>query len=97
MIEVLIGLAGLGLGDYLDPANLNTEDDKHNVYGVLIANFRDIGETFYMNVVALSEFIKNTDRKSIPLSFFQDKGIKFLQEKKRTRYRYNFNLFNAAW
>ena len=31
MIEVLIGLVGLGLGDYLDPANLNTEDDKQNV------------------------------------------------------------------
>ena len=31
MIEVLIGLAGLGLGDYLDPANLNTEDDNKNV------------------------------------------------------------------
>jgi hypothetical protein len=31
MIEVLIGLAGLGLGDYLDPANLNIEDDKQNV------------------------------------------------------------------
>lgn len=31
MIEVLIGLLGLGLGDYLDPANLNTEDDKQNV------------------------------------------------------------------
>ena len=31
MIEVLVGLAGLGLGDYLDPANLNTEDDKQSV------------------------------------------------------------------
>ena len=31
MIEVLIGIVGLGLGDYLDPANLNTEDDKQNV------------------------------------------------------------------
>ena len=31
MIEVLIGLLGVGLGDYLDPANLNTEDDKQAV------------------------------------------------------------------
>ena len=31
MIEVLVGLVGLGLGDYLDPANLNTEDDKQSV------------------------------------------------------------------
>ena len=31
MLEVLIGLLGVGLGDYLDPANLNTEDDNQNV------------------------------------------------------------------
>ena len=31
MVEVLIGLAGLGLGDWLDPANLNTEDDSNQV------------------------------------------------------------------
>jgi hypothetical protein len=31
MIEVLVGLVGLGLGDYLDPANLNTEDDSNQV------------------------------------------------------------------
>ena len=31
MIEVLIGLVGVGLGDYLDPANLNTEDDSNQV------------------------------------------------------------------
>jgi hypothetical protein len=31
MIEVLIGLVGLGLGDYLDPANLNVEDDSNQV------------------------------------------------------------------
>ena len=31
MIEVLIGLLGMGLGDYLDPANLNIEDDRQNV------------------------------------------------------------------
>lgn len=31
MIEVLIGLVGVGLGDYLDPANLNTEDDSNQI------------------------------------------------------------------
>ncbi len=28
MIEALIAIAGLGLGDYVDPLNLNTEDNK---------------------------------------------------------------------
>jgi hypothetical protein len=31
MLEAIIAVLGLGLGDYLDPANLNTEDDKQSV------------------------------------------------------------------
>ena len=31
MIEAIIAVLGLGAGDWLDPLNLNTEDDKQNV------------------------------------------------------------------
>lgn len=31
MIEAFIAILGLGVGDYIDPLNLNTEDDKQSV------------------------------------------------------------------
>ena len=31
MIEALIAILGLGVGDYIDPLNLNTEDDSNQV------------------------------------------------------------------
>lgn len=31
MIEAFIAILGLGVGDYIDPLNLNTEDDSNSV------------------------------------------------------------------
>ena len=31
MIEAIIAVLGLGVGDYIDPLNLNTEDDSNQV------------------------------------------------------------------
>lgn len=31
MVEALIAILGLGVGDYIDPLNLNTEDDSNQV------------------------------------------------------------------
>jgi hypothetical protein len=31
MLEAIIAVLGLGVGDYIDPLNLNTEDDKQSV------------------------------------------------------------------
>ena len=54
-----------------------------------IFNMRDVTETWYLNVKAVSNFIKAGTRKSIPLSFMREHGILVETKLKRVRYRYD--------
>lgn len=43
--------------------------------GVLI-EFSDIKEVYYLDIATLHDYIATADRKSVPLAFMQDKGVK---------------------
>nr|UWD71681.1 MAG: Recombination protein U [Bacteriophage sp.]UWG12430.1 MAG: Recombination protein U [Bacteriophage sp.] len=61
------------------------------VYGGYMINFRDLEETYYLTVYQVDDFEKAGERKSIPVEFCRENGIRIPSEKKRTLYRYNLS------
>lgn len=47
---------------------------KHGGIGFIIVRFTSLDKTFLLEEKELESFIKNNDRKSIPLSYFEEKG-----------------------
>lgn len=63
-----------------------------NVYSMFIINFRDKQRTFVISAILINEFIESTDKKSIPVSFFEQYGMEIRTEKKISRYKYDLNF-----
>lgn len=61
------------------------------VYGGFIFNFRDLEETYYVSVDLVVEFINAGDRKSIPVDYCREVGVRVPQTKKRVRYTYDIS------
>lgn len=61
---------------------------KNCISGILV-EFRDVERTFYLNIKDLLDFLKESDRKSVPLEYFVERGIEVEMIKLRTNYRYN--------
>lgn len=53
--------------------------------------FRDLEETYYLTVYQVDDFEKAGERKSIPVEFCRENGIRIPSEKKRTLYRYDLS------
>jgi recombination protein U len=64
--------------------------NHYGVYGGFLVNFRDLEETYFLSVGYVENFVKSGERKSIPVEFFREYGIRIPQTKKRTLYRYDF-------
>lgn len=54
-----------------------------------VFNFRDLSETYYVDINTFMEFYNNTTRKSVPLDFCKEKGVLVAQEKIRVNYKYD--------
>ena len=75
--------------------NLLQETKKENIKAYFVLNFRELEETYAIEMETFNEFYNNTDKKSINISDVKKLGKKLAQYKKRTSYRYNVdNLFN---
>ena len=48
---------------------------RHGGIAFLIIRFTELNETYYLGIKELVEFLKNEERKSLPLSFFHEKAI----------------------
>lgn len=59
------------------------------IYGGFIINFRELEETYYITVQDMIRYINSTERKSIPVDWCRENGVKIVQEKKRVRYTYD--------
>jgi len=59
----------------------------------LVVNFRDIEKTFYISIFDIKAYIDNNNKKSIPLSYLEEKGEVIESKKKVTRYSYNLKKF----
>lgn len=54
-----------------------------------IFNMRGAEETYYMLIDDITRFIQYESRKSIPIAYMQEHGLRIEQQLKRTRYAYN--------
>ncbi len=63
------------------------------IHGGFILNYRDLEETYYIAVAQMVEFINAQERKSIPVEWCRENGIRIAQRKKRVRYSYDL----AEW
>ena len=50
------------------------------------------GEAYYIDVESVDQFIKTSERKSIPLQFLQDNGIYIPRVKLKVNYRYDIGV-----
>lgn len=66
---------------------------KKNVYSLVFVFFSDIEECYVASIGSIIAFRCNSDRKSIPLSFFQEKGIKIDCRKLKSNYRFDIQKF----
>ena len=75
--------------------NLRLEAKKNNVKAYMILNFRDLSETYAIDIHNFDEFYKMTNKKSINIDEVRQLGKQLFQQKKRTNYRYEISdLFN---
>lgn len=54
-----------------------------------IFNFRDYEESYWIKAVDVAKYIMEGSRKSFPIDWCREVGLKVDAVKKRTRYRYN--------
>ena len=59
----------------------------HGGIGFLIVRFTTLNKTFLLTYEVLEEFIESNDRKSIPLSYFMDRGY-IIKDKYNPRVDY---------
>ena len=62
--------------------------EHKGIYGGFIFNYRDLEETYYVPVMAIVEFINSKVRKSIPVEWCREQGVRIEQKKKISRYAY---------
>ncbi len=67
------------------------------IYGGFIINFRDLEETYYITVQDMIRYINSTERKSIPVEWCRETGVRIEQEKKRVRYSYNLRSWLESY
>lgn len=59
------------------------------VFSYLIVFFSDVDRCFSLNINKLCDFIENGERKSIPLSYFEENGIEIKVTKLKTNHRFD--------
>lgn len=67
------------------------------VYGGFLVNFRELEETYYITVQDVIQFTQTEERKSIPVEWCRDHGVKIEQKKKRVRYSYDLESWLSRY
>ena len=67
------------------------------IFGGFIINYRDLEETYYISVMQLVDFINSTERKSIPVEWCRENGVRIEQKKKKVRYTYNLSKWLGGY
>lgn len=71
---------------------------KHKgIYGGYLINFRDMEETYYISATNMEGFIRYTSRKSVPIEWCRENGIRINQQKKRVRYSYDLSSWLESY
>lgn len=65
------------------------EQYKKNVVCGLVINFEDLEECYFLHICDVREFMRKSDRKSIPIDYCRKMGVKIEMKKLRVNYKYN--------
>ena len=65
-----------------------------NIQCLLFVFFYDVSKCYALNIKDFDKFIKETDRKSIPISYFEENGIDIPVKQLKTNQRFDLSLFN---
>lgn len=63
------------------------------VVPLIIVFFSDIERCFALHIVKVMKFMQESERKSIPVEYFEQEGTEIEVTKLRTNYRYNIEKF----
>ncbi len=77
----------------IDGLNKAINKNIKKIYAGFIINFRDCQETYFMSIIQFNDFIKNNERKSIPIDYCRNNCLLVESEQLRTRFRYNIKKF----
>ena len=64
-----------------------------NIVAGLIINFSDTEDTFFLHIEKLVNFIKRDERKSIPLVYLEEHGIRIENKRLKINYKYKVEKF----
>lgn len=67
--------------------------EYNNVVPFIIVFFSDIERCFALHIVKVMKFIQESERKSVPIEYFEQEGTEIEVIKLRTNYRYNIEKF----
>ena len=67
------------------------------IYAGFLINFRELEETYYIAVQDVVDFINSKERKSIPVEWCRETGVKIEQQKKRVRYTYDLSSWLGGY
>lgn len=63
---------------------------KNTICGIII-NFQDLEECYWLFISQINEFLLTVNRKSIPIDFCRENGVKIANKRLRTNYRYDID------
>lgn len=69
--------------------DLEMADKVEGLHAGFLIEMRNYNETYYLSIKKALDFVENSGRKSFPISFLREHGIKVEQTLKRTRYSFN--------
>lgn len=71
--------------------------EHKGIYGGFIINYRDLEETYYIPVMDMVAFINSAERKSIPVEWCRENGVRIEQKKKKVRYTYDLSKWLGGY
>ena len=64
-----------------------------NIVAGLVINFSDTEDTFFLHIEKLVNFIDRDERKSIPLVYLEEHGVRIENKKLKVNYKYKVGKF----
>ncbi|MCI9064217.1 MAG: hypothetical protein HFJ17_06420 [Clostridia bacterium] len=65
-----------------------TKIEHSKIKSYFLLNFRDSENTYAVLATVLKKYIENSNRKSVPISWCEENGVKIMAIKKKVRYEY---------
>lgn len=71
--------------------SLITRGQMDGIVAGFLINFREVkgNPTYYIDAIELQNYLQKTQRKSIPLAYFEENCVQCISNKKRVRYTYD--------